>query len=115
MSRAGVPTDHAERAIGHVIAGVRSVYDRHEYLAEKKKAFEALASLIEQILNPAPNIEQIAKHRRAGGSKWQAGCRPALFVRNQSCRTAVLRLIYSQRKSRTSRLYVQRTAISPRQ
>ena len=67
MSRAGVPTDHAERAIGHVIAGVRSVYDRHQYLAEKKKAFEALASLIEQIRNPAPNIEQIAKHRRAGG------------------------------------------------
>jgi integrase len=65
MSRAGVATDHAERAIGHVIAGVRSVYDRHEYLAEKKKAFEALETLIAQILNPAPNVTQIAGKRRA--------------------------------------------------
>jgi integrase len=56
MSRAGVPTDHAERSLGHVIAGVRSVYDRHEYLAEKKKAFDALAALLAQILNPAPNV-----------------------------------------------------------
>ena len=56
MSRAGVSTDHAERALGHVIAGVRSVYDRHEYLAEKKRAFEALASLVAQILNPARNV-----------------------------------------------------------
>jgi integrase len=56
MSRAGVPTDHAERALGHVIAGVRSVYDRHEYLAEKKKAFEALETLVAQILKPVPNV-----------------------------------------------------------
>ena len=56
MSRAGVSTDHAERALGHVIAGVRSVYDRHEYLAEKKKAFEALAALLAQILKPVPNV-----------------------------------------------------------
>jgi integrase len=28
MSRAGVPTDHAERCLGHVIGGVRGVYDR---------------------------------------------------------------------------------------
>ena len=31
MSRAGVPTDHAERCLGHVIGGVRGVYDRYEY------------------------------------------------------------------------------------
>ncbi len=67
MSRAGVATDHAERALGHVIAGVRSVYDRHEYLAEKKKAFESLAALVAQILNPAPNVTQLADRRQAGG------------------------------------------------
>jgi len=50
MSRAGVPTDHAERCLGHVIGGVRGVYDRHEYHAEKQQAFEALASLIERIV-----------------------------------------------------------------
>jgi integrase len=52
MSRAGVPTDHAERCLGHVIGGVRGVYDRHEYLEEKRFAFEALASLVERIVNP---------------------------------------------------------------
>jgi hypothetical protein len=52
MSRAKVPADHAERAVGHVIGGVRGTYDRHEYRAEKLAAFEALASLIERIVNP---------------------------------------------------------------
>jgi integrase len=50
MSRAGVPTDHAERCLGHVIGGVRGVYDRHEYHAEKQQAFEALAGLVERIV-----------------------------------------------------------------
>jgi integrase len=52
MSRAGVPTDHAERALGHVINGVRGTYDRHEYLAEKKAAFEAVAEQIRRIISP---------------------------------------------------------------
>jgi integrase len=50
MSRAGVPTDHAERCLGHVIGGVRGVYDRHSFHREKAQAFEALASLIERIV-----------------------------------------------------------------
>jgi integrase len=54
MSRAGVPSDHAERCLGHVIGGVRGVYDRHEYHAEKAHAFEALAGQIERIVYPAP-------------------------------------------------------------
>jgi integrase len=54
MSRAGVPTDHAERCLGHVIGGVRGVYDRHEYHAEKARAFEALAGIIERIVSGAP-------------------------------------------------------------
>jgi integrase len=51
MSRAGVPTDHAERCLGHVIGGVRGVYDRHEYHREKAQAFEALATLIDRIVS----------------------------------------------------------------
>ena len=51
MSRAGVPTDHAERSLGHVIDGVRGVYDRHAYHAEKAQAFEALAGIIERIVS----------------------------------------------------------------
>ena len=46
MSRAGVCSDHAERCLGHVMGGIRSTYDRHEYAAEKRLAFEKLAGLI---------------------------------------------------------------------
>ena len=61
MSRAGVPDDHAERAMGHKIGGVRGTYDRYAYLDEKRKAFEALASLVALILDPpAGNVVQIA-------------------------------------------------------
>jgi integrase len=56
MSRAGVNADIAERCLGHVIGGVRGIYDRHEYLEEKKRAFEALAAQIERIVNPQDNV-----------------------------------------------------------
>lgn len=55
MSRAKVPTDHAERALGHVIGGVRETYDRYEYLEEKRAAFEALAGMVSVILAPPTN------------------------------------------------------------
>jgi hypothetical protein len=64
MSRAGVPTDHAERCLGHVIGGVRGVYDKYEYLPEKRRAFEALAALIERIVNPpAANVGPLDERR----------------------------------------------------
>ena len=56
MSRAGVSPDHAERALGHVIGGVRGTYDRHEYELEKAAAFEALARILQQIVNPQSNV-----------------------------------------------------------
>lgn len=64
MSRAGIATDHAERAIGHKMTGVRGVYDRFAYLDEKRKAFEAVAGLVTLILNPpADNVVQIAERK----------------------------------------------------
>ena len=36
MSRAGVSADIAERCLGHVISGVRGIYDRHAYFDEKE-------------------------------------------------------------------------------
>jgi integrase len=58
MSRAGVKED-AEHCLGHVIRGVAGVYDRHDYHTEKKLAYEALAALIERILNPQDNVRQL--------------------------------------------------------
>jgi integrase len=56
MSRAGVPSDHSERCLGHVIGGVRGIYDRHEFYDEKERAFEALACLIERIVHPQETV-----------------------------------------------------------
>ena len=57
MSRAGVPADHAERCLGHVIGGVRGVYDRYAYRDEKRAAFEKLADLLSLILKQ-PNVTE---------------------------------------------------------
>jgi integrase len=54
LSRAGVPTDHAERCLGHVVGGVRGVYDRHAYHNEKAEAFEKLAAMVVQIVGTRP-------------------------------------------------------------
>jgi integrase len=56
LSRAGVNADHAERCLGHVIAGIRGVYDRHAFYDEKRRAFEALAAQIERIVHPQDNV-----------------------------------------------------------
>lgn len=58
MSRAGVPTDIAERVIGHVIPGVRGVYDLHTFLAEKTDALERLGKLVAQILGPPALVSE---------------------------------------------------------
>ena len=51
MARAGVRPDIAERVLGHVIAGVEGIYDRHAYRDEKAHALRALAGLIDTILH----------------------------------------------------------------
>jgi integrase len=50
MARAGVAPDHAERALGHVLPGIRGVYDVHEYYEEKRRAFESLAKELRHIV-----------------------------------------------------------------
>ena len=63
MSRAGVPSDHAERCLGHVIPGVRGTYDRHEYFEEKARAFEALASLVDRIIHPSDVVVPMGRRK----------------------------------------------------
>jgi integrase len=64
LSRAGVSADVAERCLGHVLPGVRGVYDRHNFHAEMLQAFEALAGLIERIVNPSDNVRELGAARR---------------------------------------------------
>jgi integrase len=54
MRRAGVPADHVERVLGHKLPGVRAIYDRHNYLNEKRHALEKLAAMVDGIVNPVP-------------------------------------------------------------
>jgi len=56
LSRAGIASDVAEMCLGHVLSGVRGTYDRHEYHAEKKQAFEALAAQVARIVDPSDNV-----------------------------------------------------------
>jgi integrase len=65
MSRAGVPPDHAERCLGHVIPGVRGVYDRHRYAEEMARAYEALAALVALIVDPQENVVQLKANANA--------------------------------------------------
>ena len=55
MSRAGVPSEHAERVLNHKQSGIVGVYDRYRYESEKGRALEALAALLNRIVHPAPN------------------------------------------------------------
>jgi len=63
MSRAKVPTNHAKGALGHVMGGVRETFNRHEYLDEKRAAFEVLATLVSRSLNFTANIVELAPRR----------------------------------------------------
>ena len=44
-----------------MIGGVRGVYDRHEYHAEKARAYEALAAQIDRIVRPKANVVGIKR------------------------------------------------------
>ena len=63
MSRAGVRSDHAERALGHVQGAVERAYDKHSYLPEKRAAFEALAAEIDRVVESrqASNVIRLAR------------------------------------------------------
>jgi integrase len=56
LSRSGVSADISERCLGHKLSGVRAVYDHYTFHAEMLRGFEALASQIDRIVNPQPNV-----------------------------------------------------------
>lgn len=70
LAAAGVRPDIAEIATGHVIPGMRGVYDRHGYEAERRAALEAWEARLLRILAgqdpaalPGDNVVQIAGGR----------------------------------------------------
>lgn len=65
MSRAQVPTEIAERVLGHARPGVAGTYDRHGYVDEMGHALERLAALIETIVNPPSGEKVVPMHKQA--------------------------------------------------
>lgn len=45
MARLGVPQEHIERVLGHVVQGVAGTYNRYSYLDEKRAALDAWGKL----------------------------------------------------------------------
>jgi integrase len=50
MSEIRVQRDIAERVLGHAIAGVEGIYDRHDWMDEKAEALDRLAIHVERIV-----------------------------------------------------------------
>jgi integrase len=66
LSKAGVGSDIGERCLGHVVGGVKAVYDRHDYRLEMANAYERLSALITQIASPPPDGKVIALKKKRG-------------------------------------------------
>ena len=52
MSRAGISSEVAERALGHAAGQMETIYNRHRFLDEQRVAFAAIAELIDRVANP---------------------------------------------------------------
>jgi hypothetical protein len=67
MAQLGIAPHVADRVLNHqagTIRGVAAVYNRFEYLAERKAALEAWGRYVESLVRPAPsNVVPIAAAR----------------------------------------------------
>ena len=55
FSKLGIPGDIGERVLGHVVGGVRGIYDRHSFLPQMRDALDRWAAHLEGIVNPRPD------------------------------------------------------------
>ena len=70
LSRCNIRPDIAERCLGHSGGGsVQAVYDRHNYEAEMRAAFESLAALIERIVHPPTDVVVPIRRAKPGRRK----------------------------------------------
>jgi integrase len=68
LSRLRIDAEIAERVIGHVPAGIRAVYDRHDFRDEKRAALERWAAHVIAVVDPgaAPAAEVVPLTNRRG-------------------------------------------------
>jgi integrase len=58
LSQLQVPPDIAELAIGHQLTGVRKIYDRYVYLAERREALEKWGAHVMTLVAPPPMADR---------------------------------------------------------
>jgi len=51
MSKCRIPSEHSEAVIAHAKPGIQKVYDKYEYIEEKKEALQRWEALLLDILN----------------------------------------------------------------
>lgn len=61
LASLGVPSHIAERCLNHKLKGVEGIYNRHDYLNERREAFEKLAYILTPIINDMPNVIPLTK------------------------------------------------------
>jgi integrase len=61
MARAGVPSEHASRVLGHAIGGIEGTYNQHRYVDEKRNALARLAGLVDTIVSERANVVPMAR------------------------------------------------------
>ena len=61
MSSVGVPGHVAERCLNHKLKGVEGIYDRYDYLDERRDALHKISDLLAPIINPLDNVTSFRK------------------------------------------------------
>ena len=51
MTKIGVPRLHVEKVLNHATGDIAAIYDRHDYLPEKKTALEKWAVHLQDIVD----------------------------------------------------------------
>ena len=68
LAELGIAERAAEAVLGHVIGGIKGVYDRHKYLVEKTDALTRLAAHVDGIVHPRPNVVPMRKRAKRASS-----------------------------------------------
>jgi integrase len=64
LSKLRIDRDVGEAVLAHAKPGVHGVYDRHDLLDEKRHALELWATRLRSIINPQPNVVELARARQ---------------------------------------------------
>jgi len=73
-----VQRDIAERVLGHAIAGVEGIYDRHDWMDEKADALDRLAKHVERIVQT--QVPEEHNQVLSQGSEWRQSGQTTLLT-----------------------------------